>query len=258
MTLREKTIQITKIGTRNFLLKWPGLIFFSYAISACASFSSIGDGGLSVANQKNATINLYCDCEIADVRPYAIIRVPWSEGIQVEFDYAIYPKALQEEWRSWNWNGTTILVGGEAYPVDLIRLGLISFDGQKIVVNQHLPSMVKAKIPIGISRKANLGNLSFSECQEFLLKTDFGPRRTIECEGVGLIALDHYSRVNRVYYPKRRLVTTYKVEWNYPKFKDITQRPPYHEELKAKLQALLDGLDFSSSCKTNFDDILRE
>ncbi len=212
----------------------------------------------SVSSLKTAKTNLYAECNKGAVTHYAIIQIPWSEGIQLELDYAIYPEALQDEWRSWSWNGTTIFQNGDAYPADLIRLGFISFDGQKVSVRQHLPSMVRSKTPIGEPRKASLGKLSFADCQDFLLSTDFGLKRTIECKGVGLVAQDDHSRVNRAYYPVRRIVATHTVKWNYLIFKNITRRPPYDEEIKASLRELSKDQDFFSSCEINFVDILEK
>lgn len=245
------------------MYRYTWIVFSFWALNACAFESTVFKRDLSGANLQTATINLYSRCEqdfasqMLEVRPLASIRIPWSGGNQVEFEYAKFPKALLHEDRSWHWNGTIIFVGNEGYPADLIRQGLISFDGQKVVINQSFPSMIREKIAIGIPRKADLGQLSFPNCQDFLLKTDFGKRRTIECEGIGLIAEDHYSRINLAFYPAVRLVATHKTAWNHPVFANITRRPPYHEELVIKVEQLANGLDFLDPCRINFLEIFR-
>lgn len=244
---REKPFRIAR---RTCIRRCCLILFFCYLASACSTLNTT-EG----KDRKIATINLFAICENQNARPSATVRIPWSETVQLEFNYAIYPEALQQEWRTWSWNGTTIYFNNEAYPTDLLREGWITFDGQKVVVNEQIPSLVKEKIPIGLPRNAQIGKLSLSGCQDFLLKTDFGPMRTIECENIGLIAKDHYSRIGRVYYPQQRLVATHAVKWNHPKFGDLVKTPPYHKNIVALLHEL-SSIDFQSNCKIDFSDIL--
>lgn len=180
-----------------------------------------------------------------------------TSTVDLEFAFEKYPKSLQEEWRSWSWSGTTIFIGNDSYPAEWIKQGYATFNRQSVSVHLPIRSLVREKIEIGVPRKGHVGQLLFEHCQDFLLHTDFGRRRTIECKAVGLIAEDHYDRISRTFYPVIRIVGTQKFTWNHPAPEDVSKPLSHREELIEKVKQMENGADLVGICGIDFVDILR-
>ena len=178
------------------------------------------------------------DDTVHRVWSYAKMNTPPSDRVSMEFLFERNPEGALQNVKVWG-------VYGEP---NFLRPDLTHPLG---------PSLIRQKIEIGNPRQARVGNLSFSNCQDFILDTDFGKRRTIECGGVGLIAEDHYSTLESKFYPYIRIVGIGKVPWDGQRYKDMTKRRQYYYEVIEQLQKLSQNYDFLKPCQINFLDILK-
>lgn len=242
----------------------PALIVISALMLSAPIFNeSSADELASVPHPSRATINLYSQCEtvyednkfIPAARPLAIVQFRWTEGVDISLNYtAQLPETALTDERTWNWYGTDI----NGYSTNLLSFGFILFDGKTFKVAQEPPSLVREKIAIGTPRTAQIANRTFSDCEDFLLKTDFGKRRTIECPNPGLIAEDHYSEIELAFYPVKRIVSSLDIDWSYPTYQYIDHAPPYQESLIKLLKSLAKHINFQVGCNVDFLTILRK
>lgn len=218
-----------------------------------------------------ALVAFYADCETVTLdsgdqfkqtpaaRPRADVIFRWSSAARMRLTHSVDRQETgRGSARDWRPLGSDLIDERGVHPLSLIADRTIGFDGERVTDPGPQRSYVREKQAIGIVKRVRLGGLRLDGCQDYLLKTDFGKRRTIECEEVGLVAEDHYRRTQSVFYPVRRLVAVKRVRWEHPRFSDFSRAPPYHAELVRRLGELDDGIDFLTACGWDFLDILFE
>lgn len=228
----------------------------SLFLPTCSTSTQIHEGSAI------AQVMTYADCEydhgytegVTRTYPTAKIEVSQSPAIALQLEYLKIPEADYPEERVWHWEATNILAAGQTYPAELLQRGLILLNGDRVTAIQALPSLVRKKTLVGTLRTARIGALKFVSCQSYFLDTDFGPRRTIECEKVGEIARDEIYE--HVAYPVSRIVSATTIPWHFATYTRITRAPPYEEELRQILEQTSPALNLSEGCRLTFEQIL--
>jgi hypothetical protein len=240
---------------------WCWLTVFGVALCNYSVVYALDSNNDGIAENHQATVLFLSMCGIGNwindrvippsIQPKATVQFDWSEGIQMTFGAVANVEEEPSKNREWSFYGSSITSNGQTYPTELIK-----FDGSHLSSITELPSMIRQKEAVGTLRTAHIGEMAFSKCQDYLLHTAFGKRRTIECEGVGLIAEDEYFDTHHSFEPSERVVAVRKIDWEYPKYNDVTKIPPYWKELMNRVAQLASTLDFFGSCNVDFLDML--
>jgi hypothetical protein len=190
--------------------------------------------------------------------------VPWGEGVRLRLWFSQSRIELpNHEWSDeLEWKGgivESVVTAEGAFPFDLIRIGLYSFDGFHVSKTAEPPSMIRRSTDITLPRPFRVGNVEFQGCVYRFLDTDFGKRKDFSCSQIGTIAEEEDLSSGTVpadWAPSSRIVTAEKVPGTYPQF-PLKTVPPYRDELLAEVKRFSKDRNFVSPCRTRFENFIQ-